>query len=291
MKLKGVPTPGAFTDSLCCRLISLMFDRFKERSYELEHLDKGDYTPAEYEGCIVELQRVNKYLGDASALRRSLFEEIERAGLQSFSVLDVGAGSGELLRVTAGWANRTRREAQLVGLELNARSSVAILEESKEFRSIHAVRGDALQLPFHDGRFDYAICSLFTHHFKDDGVVGILRELSRVARRRIFVIDLHRHPMAYFLYTTMGRIFLHNRLIREDGALSILRSFRPVELQSLAERARLSNVVITRRFPFRLVLSADGLQQTSSAEARAASSRRPADDSAARAPEEAAARR
>ena len=49
-----------------------MFHRFRHRSYELEHLDKGDYTPEEYEGCLVELRRVNRFLGDARALRRSL---------------------------------------------------------------------------------------------------------------------------------------------------------------------------------------------------------------------------
>jgi ubiquinone/menaquinone biosynthesis C-methylase UbiE len=259
-----------------------MFERFKKRSYELEHLDKGDYTPLEYEGCIVELQRVNKYLGDSRALRRSLLSEVERARLQSFSVLDVGAGSGELLRVAAGWARSSGREAQLTGLELNARSARAILEESKEFHSIRAVRGDALRLPFDDCRFDYAICSLFTHHFKDEGVIGILTELRRVARRRLFVIDLHRHALAYFLYTTVGRIFLRNRLIREDGALSILRSFRPAELEGLARRAGLSNVAIERRFPFRLVLRADGLGQSLSARAIKASPRAAEDKSPVR---------
>lgn len=248
-----------------------MFDRFRHRSYELEHLDKGDYTPEEYEGCIVELQRVNRYLGDASALRRSLIKEIERDNIRSFSVLDVGAGSGELLRVLAGWANLTGRAAQLVGLDLNARAALAILEESKDFHRISAVRGDALQLPFEDGRFDYAICSLFTHHFDDDSVVRVLSELRRVARRRIFVIDLHRHPLAHLLYTTVGRIFLHNRLLREDGALSILRSFRPAELSRLGLRAGLSNLVVRRRFPFRLVLSADGSQQSANVEVAVAS--------------------
>src|SRR5919202_974010 len=121
-----------------------MFDRFRHRSHELEHLDKGDYTPEEYEGCIVELRRINRFLGDASALRRSLLEEIERAGLKSFSVLDVGAGSGELLRVAARWARKAGRGALLVGLEMNARSAKAILEESHEFSSISSVRGDAL---------------------------------------------------------------------------------------------------------------------------------------------------
>ena len=233
-----------------------MFSRFRHRSYDLEHLDKGDYTPEEYEGCMVELRRINRWLGDASALRRSLLAEIEHEDLKSFSVLDVGAGSGELLRVIAGWAQEMKRNALLIGLELNARSAKAILEESAEFTSLNAVRGDALRLPFADNRFDYAICSLFTHHFKDEQVVAILNELSRVARRRIFVIDLHRHPLAYYLYTTVGHIFLHNRLIREDGALSILRGFRPRELKHLAAKAHLAKVKVERRFPFRLVLSA-----------------------------------
>lgn len=239
-----------------------MFSRLRQRSDELEHLDKGDYTPVEYEGCMVELRRINRWLGDASALRHSLLKEIERAGLENFSVLDVGAGSGELLRVVAGWARETKRQASLVGLELNARSAHAIveesldlIEESRELISIDSVRGDALRLPFAGNSFDYAICSLFTHHFKDEHVVAILDELSRVARRRIFVIDLHRHPVAYYLYTTVGHLFLHNRLIREDGALSILRGFRPRELRRLAAQSHLTNIKIERRFPFRLVLS------------------------------------
>src|ERR1700687_3077778 len=233
-----------------------MFDRFHERSYELEHLDKGDYTAEEYEGCIVELQRVNQWLGDARAMRHSLLREIERSGLSKFSVLDVGAGSGELLRVIAKWARTNNKGAELVGLELNARSAGAIRDESQGIAKISALRGDALQLPFADGAFDYAMCSLFTHHFKDEQVVSILRELSRVTRRRIFVIDLHRRPVAYYFYTTAGHLFLHNRLIREDGALSILRSFKPDELLRFAPRAELMNARVERHFPYRLVLAA-----------------------------------
>jgi ubiquinone/menaquinone biosynthesis C-methylase UbiE len=233
-----------------------MFDRFRERSYKLERIDQGDYTPAEYEGCIVELQRVNQWLGDASALRQTLLREIERAAVENFSLLDVGAGSGELLRVAAGWARKNNRRARFAGLELNARSARAIRDESRAFPEISAMRGDALRLPFADGKFDYAICSLFTHHFQDEQVISVLRELTRVARRRIFVIDLHRHPVAYYFYTTVGHLFLHNCLIREDGALSILRGFRPNELLQLAQRAGLEGANVERRFPYRLVLAA-----------------------------------
>jgi len=233
-----------------------MWERFKQRSHRLEYIDTGNYTAEEYEDCIGELQLVNRWMGDAHSLRTTLFREIEAQGLKSFSVLDVGAGSGELLRVTAVWARDTKREFHAVGLELNERSAGSINEESERFEEISGVRGNALQLPFADSQFDYVICSLFTHHFVDDQVVQILDEMSRVARRRIFVIDLHRHPIAYLLYTTLGKLVLHNRLLRHDGALSILRSFKTHELRVLSQRAGLQDVSIERRFPYRLVLSA-----------------------------------
>jgi ubiquinone/menaquinone biosynthesis C-methylase UbiE len=233
-----------------------MFEKFRQRSYELENIDKGTYTPEEYEGCIVELQRVNEWLGDAKALRGSLLKEIEGRGLRSFSVLDVGAGSGELLRVVAKWARETDRTPSLIGLELNQRSAQAILEESAEFPEIASVQGSGLVLPFPDAAIDYVISSLTLHHFDDDGAVSILREMGRVARRGIFVIDLHRNPMAYFFYTTLGRIILHNRLLREDGALSILKSFTADELEKLGQQADLNNASVEKHFPSRLVLSA-----------------------------------
>ena len=232
-----------------------MFERFRHRSLELERLDRGDYTPEEYEGCLVELRRVNRWLGDSSALRRAALREIERDGAREFSVLDVGAGSGELLRVVARWARARGTKARLIGVELNERSARSILEESGEFEEIKAVRADALRLPFADDAFDYAVCSLFTHHFRDEGVVAVVREMSRVARRRVYVIDIHRHALAYYFYTTAGRLILHNPLVREDGALSILRGFLPAELRRLGERAGLAGAKVERRFPYRLVLS------------------------------------
>lgn len=233
-----------------------MLEKFRQRSYELENLDKGTYTPEEYEGCIVELQRVNEWLGDSKALRNSLLKEIESRDLQSFSILDIGAGSGELLRVVAQWARETNRAASLFGLELNNRSAKAILEESNGFPEISSVQANGLVLPFSDKSVDYVISSLTLHHFDDEGAVELLREMGRVATRGICVIDLHRNPMAYFLYTTVGHIILHNRLLREDGALSILKSFKPDELEALGRKAGLAKVTVEKHFPSRLVLRA-----------------------------------
>ena len=233
-----------------------MLEKFKQRSLRLEHIDTGNYTAAEYEDCISELQFVNRWMGDAHSLKATLLRDIESQSLTSFSILDIGAGSGELLRVAATWARQTNRRLRAVGLELNERMAESILEESGRFDEIGSVRGDALKLPFADAEFDYVMCSLFTHHLLDEQVVDVLREMSRVAKRRIFVIDLHRHPVAYLLYTTLGKIVLHNRLLRHDGALSILRSFKRGELLELAQRADLRDISVERHFPYRLVLSA-----------------------------------
>lgn len=232
-----------------------MLHRFRHRSLEPENLDKGTYTPEEYEGCLVELRRVNRWLGDAKTLQDLFLTEIEARDLKSFSVLDVGAGSGELLRVVAQWARETNRTARLVGLELNERSARSILEESRELPEIHSVRANGLRLPFPDGAFDYAIQSLTLHHFDDEGAVKLVREMSRVAARGIFVIDLHRSRIAYFFYTTLGKLFLHNRLIREDGALSILKGWTHDELNTIGANAGLRNVKVQEHFPARLVLT------------------------------------
>lgn len=227
---------------------------FKTRSDKLELIDTGDYSSEEYEGCLVELRRINRWMGDESALKNSLLREIAKENPSEFSVLDIGAGSGEFLRIIARFARKESIKTRLCGLELNARSAAAILEESKDFAAISSIRADALNLPFADNSFDYTICSLFTHHFADGKVIEILREMKRVSLSKIFVIDLHRHPVAYYFYTTLGKIFLHNRLIRHDGALSILRSFKPSELYKLAAAADLTEIKIRRRFPYRLVL-------------------------------------
>jgi len=220
-------------------------------------MDTGDYTPEEYERCLAELARINRILGDTQALKKTLLREIEKANLQNFSVLDVGAGSGEMLRTIAEFARTGNRKTNLCGLELNARSACAILEQSKNFSEILAVRGNALNLPFADDAFDYAICTLFTHHFADESVAKILTEMARVSRRKIFVIDLHRHRAAYFLYKVFCTAFNISNFVREDGSLSILRAFKQDELETLARAANLTEISVARHIPFRLVLQAN----------------------------------
>jgi ubiquinone/menaquinone biosynthesis C-methylase UbiE len=229
---------------------------FETRSLKLERIDTGDYTPEEYDRFLHDIRLVNRFAGDKRALKKTLLREIKNENLREFSVLDVGAGSGELLREVGKFARQKNKRAKLFGLELNARSAVAILEESKNFAEINSIQANALTLPFAGKTFDYAISSLFTHHLTDVQIVATLREMKRVVRRKIFVIDLYRHRNAYFFYKIFCTAFRISPLVRHDGSLSILRSFKPDELLEFAKQAGLKNVSVKKVFPFRLVLEA-----------------------------------
>ena len=230
---------------------------FTTRSLKLERIDTGDYTPEEYDRFLYDIRLVNRFAGDRRALQKTLLKEIASENLPEFSVLDIGAGSGELLRDVGKFARKQKRSAKLFGLELNARSANAILEESKNYDEIKSIQANALTLPFADKTFDYAISSLFTHHLTDEQIIKTLQEIKRVVRRKIFIIDLHRHRSAYFFYKIFCIAFRISPLVRHDGSLSILRSFKPEELIELSQKAGLENISVRKIFPFRLVLSGD----------------------------------
>jgi len=225
-----------------------MFEQFKTRSYELERLDTGDYTPAEYRRWEKEMFFIHRFFGEIRALRHSLAQDICDSGSKRGSVLDVGAGSGELLSQLA--KTTLDIETYFVGLEIDGMAAKSI-----KARSIDAVQADALMLPFGDSSFDHSFCTLFLHHLSDENAVQLLREMARVARKRIYCIDLNRDPTSYYTYKILGRIFLQ-KFTLEDGALSILRSFTIDEMAELAMDAGLTDIKVERSRLNRLILSA-----------------------------------
>src|SRR4051812_47092577 len=99
---------------------------FERRAEKPERIDTGDYTEEEYQTFLREIRFVNQRLGDRAALEKTLLDQIAKLGLKEFSVLDVGAGSGELLAVIVDFARSSGRGARLVGLDLNELSAKEI---------------------------------------------------------------------------------------------------------------------------------------------------------------------
>ena len=219
------------------------------RSRQDEQMDAADLDPAVYEDVMHGLARVNRFTFTAHPTLAFLKRAIGSA--KRFRLMDVGFGDGDILRAIARWAQRRGIAAELVGIDLNEKSVRAAKLATPPELKIDYRAGDYLDQP---GPFDFIISSQVTHHMTDDQLMTFLRHMEAEARRGWLICDLHRHGFAYWGFPLLARLMFVHRIVREDGRLSIARSFRPDEWWALLAEAGIpaDAAQIVRRFPFRL---------------------------------------
>ena len=215
-------------------------------------MDSPDLAPAEYAAVLRDLARVNHWTFTARPvlvfLRRALASKP-----RPFSLLDVGFGSGDVLRAIARWAQKQGLDAQLVGVDLNHKSLEVARSATPSELAIEYRAGDYMAQP---ERFDFVISSQVAHHMSDDQLQRFLEFMEERARKGWLICDIHRHGFAYYGFPLLARLLRVHRIVREDGQLSIARSFRPEEWQSVLAAAGmpLTGIQVRRRFPFRLTV-------------------------------------
>lgn len=219
------------------------------RSRQEEQMDAPGLDPAVYERVLHDLARVNRWTFTAWPSIAFLNRAIGPAG--RFRLLDVGFGEGDVLRAIARWARRRGIEAELVGVDLNAKSLQAARRATPPDLKIEYRAGDYLDQP---EPFDFIISSQVAHHMTDAQLLTFLRHMEGNARWGWLVCDLHRHDFAHWGYPILARLLHVHRIVREDGRLSIARSFRRAEWRAILAEAGISEeqVRIVRRFAFRL---------------------------------------
>lgn len=216
-----------------------------------ERMDDPDLDPAIYAAVLGDLARVNAWtlahratlawLGRVAADRRRL------------RLLDVGFGQGDMLRAIAKWAQRRGIAADLVGVDLNPNSEAIARAATPAGLPIDYRTGDYRDLA---GPFDFIVSSLVAHHMSDDELDSFLRFMEARAELGWFLNDLHRLAISYHGFGLLGRILRVHHIVREDGQISIARSFREDDWRAILNRAGLpeGTTRIVRRFPFRLCL-------------------------------------
>ncbi len=199
-------------------------------------------APEEAQASLRDLTRINRRWGGYSTLRRLLAEVVTRE--ETFSLLDVGAASGDMGEKIQEWYPGARViSLDRIPSHLPARGA--------------RVAGDAFSLPFGAKSVDFVFCSLFLHHFSNEAIVQLLREFWRLARRSVLAIDLARHPVPYYFLPWTRWIFGWNRVTVHDGPISVEAAFRPAELEELARRAGLGSARARAYYPaFRIALRA-----------------------------------
>jgi len=215
------------------------------RAREEEQMDDAALDPGVYDSVLAGLGRVNRC---TFAARPTLsFLARGTRGARRFTLLDVGFGEGGMLRTIAGWARRRGLDARLTGVDLNPKSAAVAASMTPDDMAIDYVTGDYSDL----GRFDFVVSSLVAHHMSDDQLLHFLRHMESHSDRGWLVNDLHRHPFAYAGFPLLARLLGVHRIVREDGRLSIARSFRPGEWTRILAEAGVPGDV-RRYFPFRL---------------------------------------
>ena len=189
-----------------------------------------------------EIAAINRWFGGHRVLR-SVFSEIVRPG-ESFSVLDVGAASGDMGRRLASLYPRAR----VVSLD----RAPLHLERAPEPRVV----ADALRLPFGAGAFDFVLCSSMLHEIGDAEAAALLPALLAVARRALVVLDLERHWLAESFLPATRWLFGWSPLTLVDGPVSVRAAYTAAELSALARHAGVTAQVCRHRPWFRLSLVA-----------------------------------
>src|ERR1051326_7145179 len=170
-----------------------MFASFAERSNEPELIDGTNYSFDEFIKALADLRRINRYLGGQRALVQHLFPMIEALGSRRVRLLDVGTGSADIPAMIVEWARARGICIEFVVLDLNTYATQEAQAQTASYPEISIVQGDALQLPFAEGSFDFVLASLFIHHFETAEAARLIASFARAARVAFIINDLRRH--------------------------------------------------------------------------------------------------
>jgi SAM-dependent methyltransferase len=207
--------------------------------------------------CLRDISRVNRLTG---AYRPTLhWLDYFYAGLplqqDPIHIVDVGCGYGDMLRRVARWAADRNLPVILTGIDLNP-DAVRAAREATIPGSITFLSGNAFDFD-PPGGIDLVISSLLTHHLEDYEIVDFLAWMESVTRFGWFINDLHRQAFPYHAFRLMSRFTSWHPFVKNDGPVSILRSFRPADWRHLLKSAAipLEEVRITEYRPARLCVA------------------------------------
>lgn len=222
-----------------------------QRSLAEEQMDAADLPEDTYAAVLADLAQVNA-LTMAARPTLAFLERIAALG-RSLKVLDVGFGHGDMLRRIARWGAKRGVICELVGIDLNPRSEEVARAATPADLPITYRTGDYAMLAGEG--WDAVVSSLVAHHMSHEQLLAFLGFMERESARGWLVNDLHRHALAHFGYPLLARVMGWHRIVREDGTLSIARSYRPEEWPDILENAAIDGAEVRRWFPFRLCVA------------------------------------
>ena len=143
----------------------------------------------------------------------------------------------------------------LTGIDLNP-DAIRAAREATRPGTVTFLAGNAFDFE-PPGGIDLVINSLLMHHLESSEIVHLLAWMEQVTRFGWFINDLHRMPFPYYAFKAVAALTRWHRFVKHDGAVSILRSFRPDDWRVLLKSAgvTLNEVRIEEVPPARLCVA------------------------------------
>ena len=216
------------------------------RSKETEIMDNLDMSGDLLIKTLDQIAKINKWLGGNRLTVNGVRELLKDSDTnKAITIVDLGCGNGDMLRELANFGRQRGYSFKLIGLDANQTTIEYAKKLSVEFSEISYEKQDVLCSDFQTRRFDIALCTLFLHHFEDKVAVDFLKKTQNQSSIGLVINDLHRHPIAYFLFWVVATI-IGNPMVKTDGLISILRGFKRNEIEAYAKQLNLKSSLIWR---------------------------------------------
>ena len=218
-----------------------------------EVMDQADLDANLHVRALRGLGRINFFSHSAGILWPALAELARTMAPRVPRILDIATGGGDV-------PIRLFRRAQRAGLELHFEGcdvSPVALEYAGARAAGTPIRFfvyNALTGPALDG-YDAIMCSLFLHHLEEAQAISLLVRMAEMAGRLVLVNDLQRGAIGLLAAHLVTRLLTTSPVVRIDGPRSVEAAFTAAEARVLAERAGLCGARVSRRWPFRWLLT------------------------------------
>ena len=215
----------------------------KTRSEEREIMDDFSLEGAHLRENLDILATINKWLGgnhiSLNGVKKLITNESRQ---QKIKIVDLGCGNGDMLRRISKLGDKLGYEFELIGVDANKDTINYATELSVGFENIAYLQLNIFSEEFKDFDYDIALLTLFLHHLSNEEIIENLSLIKDKATLGIVVNDLQRSKIAYFLFSIIS-VFFNNKIVRNDGLVSILRAFKRNELENFAKLLKIKSEI------------------------------------------------
>ncbi len=226
----------------------------RERADRLtEALDGPDCDPEWLERSYRQFRGVNGLLSRSRLIYTRFVRPLMADRGRHYTLLDIGFGGGDIPRRFARWAEADGLDLSVTGVDIDPRAH-AYVQRLPAIPKLSFRLCDVATLVERDERFDFVISNHVLHHLDGAGLRAMLAAAQAIASRCAVFNDIRRSDLAYLGFWLLTAVAVRRSYIRQDGLLSVQRSYTARELEALAP----AGWAVRRVMPFRLLLIHEG---------------------------------